>query len=79
MSEEDEKKISNIFGLIEDGTLRFTDEGEVAKSELDKSMSRHPAGKKRRPRCDYQDLDQCTKVKGHDGPHSNEISSEENN
>ncbi|QXO14088.1 hypothetical protein SEA_ENDAVE_66 [Gordonia phage EndAve] len=48
MSEEDDKKISHIFGLIEDGTLRFTDEGEVAKSELDKSMSRHPAGKKRR-------------------------------
>ncbi|QDH85295.1 hypothetical protein HWC49_gp64 [Gordonia phage Kenosha] len=48
MSEEDEKKIAHIHELIKDGTLRFTDEGEVAKSELDKSMSRHPAGKKRR-------------------------------
>ncbi|QEQ94366.1 hypothetical protein HWC66_gp63 [Gordonia phage Chikenjars] len=49
MSEEDEEKIAHIHELIQDGTLRFTEPGVTERErELNKSMSRHPAGKKRR-------------------------------
>lgn len=47
---DDDGKISHIFEKIKDGTLRFTQD-EVKReleNELDKSMSRHPAGKKRK-------------------------------
>ncbi len=48
MNDEDDRKISHIFDKIKDGTIRFTDEGvpKEFEEELDKSMSRHPAGKK---------------------------------
>ncbi|UVK59350.1 hypothetical protein SEA_PHEROBRINE_67 [Gordonia phage Pherobrine] len=50
MNDEDDRKISHIFDKIKDGTIRFTDEGvpKEFEEELDKSMSRHPAGKKRK-------------------------------
>ncbi|QJD49640.1 hypothetical protein HWD32_gp65 [Gordonia phage Secretariat] len=48
VSDKGDDKIKNIFDLIQDGTLRFTDNGEATrKTELEKSMVRHPSGRKR--------------------------------